>query len=362
LITILTPHFPPISEFGGPNKSLAGVCSLLHKQKTPYRVIAKYMRHAHSDALKDFDNPNISFKDRIKIGELRQQFIASEVIWINTLYSYSFSVLPALALLFTPKRKVVLSPRGQLLKGALNTKKHLYLRLYTWCLKLAGHKYYVHYSNEQEARDSYAIFDDFQQVIFNNLVSGEVLSEQLSARDKEKFVLGYFGRISPIKNIEFLLELLKVLPDNVVLEVHGTQSEPRYIQRLKEQADLLDISSRLKFCDSYNKTTFAKHVQQVDLIVIPSISESFCHVFFEAIESRKLVLASTGLPWSAANKAVPRTLLDLDVSIWKERIEDLMDTDAKTYRQQQDKLVAYYMEVFETTKSDTLKGIKEFLN
>ncbi|WP_291182921.1 hypothetical protein, partial [Gilvibacter sp.] len=96
-------------------------------------------------------------------------------------------------------------------------------------------------------------------------------------------------------------------------------------------------------------------------VLIPSKSESFCHVFFEAIESRKLVLASTGLPWKPANQQVSGTLVDLEVNLWRDRILEIMTYDQQTYRDQQRELVSYYKGVFDTTNADTLNGIKKIL-
>lgn len=359
MITILTPSFPPISEFGGPNKSLAGVCNLFENSEIPYRVIAQSKRKTQEPIPNV--NPNIRFKDRIRVGELIGEFKEAEVIWINTLYNYSFSMLPLLALFFTPKRKVLISPRGELLKGALNLKKYIYLRFFKWGLQLAGHEYFVHYANPYEAEKSYGILKKYPKLIFNNVISGAISNEEHTGSIDDKFVLGYFGRVSPIKNVEFLLELLLSLPDKVVLQIHGSIIESRYVGNLRQQVEKLGLSDRVAFFDSYNSANFAERAAGVDVVLIPSKSESFCHVFFEAIESRKLVLASTGLPWTPANELVPSTLLDLEVELWKDRILELMQYDEPTYREQQNKLVDYYNSVFNTTNADTLKGINKIL-
>lgn len=361
MITILTPSFPPISEFGGPNKSLAGVCNLFKKTGIKYRVIARSKHNGKNNSIKADNNPEISFKETIKVGELIQEFKKTEVIWINTLYNYSFSMLPLLALLFTPKRTVLISPRGELLKGALNLKKYVYLRFFKWGLSIAGHEYYVHYANVHEAEKSYGILKKYPELIFNNVISGAISEKQHIVNTTERFVLGYFGRVSAIKNVEFLLKLLSELPDTVVLEIHGSIIESRYVSNLKQQINKLDLSSRVTFHDSYNSANFSQRADGVDVVLIPSKSESFCHVFFEAIESRKLVLSSTGLPWTAANETVPGTLLDLDVILWRERILQLMNYDQDTYNKEQEQLVAYYKSVFDSTNTDTLNGIKKII-
>lgn len=340
---------------------MAGVCHLLHKEGIKYQVIAKNIKGSVVNDVGDYDNPNVHFESPITLGKLIKAFRASDLIWINTLYSFSFSVLPVLALLFVSKKKVLVSPRGQLLKGAMNTKKGLFLQVFELVLRLSRNKIWVHYSNLPEAQDSYTIFNRYPKVQFNNVISGQIAEQEIDTEPRTNFTLGYFGRVSPIKNIEFLLELLAGLPTDVCLEIHGSRTDEKYNKRLDELVNSLGISARVKFCGSYNRLTFAERLAKVDLVVISSISESFCHVFFEAIEYRKLVLASTGLPWAEANTRVDQTLLPLDLDLWKSRVLAIKSFDKQTYKAQQDKLVDYYKQVFLATNKDTLKGLKEIL-
>ncbi|WP_291182923.1 hypothetical protein, partial [Gilvibacter sp.] len=264
MITILTPSFPPISEFGGPNKSLAGVCNLFQKANIKYRVIARSKRNLNESDIASNDNPNIKFKKSIRVGELIQEFKEAEVIWLNTLYNVSFSMVPLIALLFTPKRTVLISPRGELLNGAMNLKKYIYLQFFKLGLILAGHKYYVHYANPFEAEGSYGIFKKYPKLIFNNVISGAISDREHRVKEDKNFVLGYFGRVSPIKNVEYLMELLPALPENVSLEIHGSIIESRYVNGLKQLVEKFDLSSRVTFYDSYNSASFAQRVEGVD--------------------------------------------------------------------------------------------------
>ena len=206
------------------------------------------------------------------MGELIQEFKETEVIWINTLYHVSFSMKPLIALLFTPKKTVLISPRGELLKGALNLKKYIYLWFFKLGLVLAGHRYYVHYANPFEAEGSYGILKKYPKLVFNNVISGAISDREHEVKKDQDFVLGYFGRVSPIKNVEFLMELLPALPENVRLEIHGSIIESRYVNNLKQQVEKNGLSSRVTFYDSYNSSNFAQRAGGVDVVLIPSKS------------------------------------------------------------------------------------------
>ncbi len=361
MITILTPHFPPFYEYGGPNKSLTGVCTWLTQEGIAYQVLSKMPKVPKEQPKVEVINSNIFFKKRIGLSELIKNFKQTDVIWINTLYSYSFSVLPLIALLMVRNKTVLISPRGQLLAGALNSKKRLYLRVFKLLLKRSGHKIWVHYSNKDEQRKSHSIFKSYRSILFNNAISGKIAAKAITKPESNNFVLGYFGRISAIKNIEFIFTLLGELPNNVVLEIHGSILNSKYQNHLEQLVEELNISSRVTFCESYNTSTFAQKSKGVDLVLIPSLSESFCHVFFEVIEVKKLVLGSTGLPWEGVNALVENTILPLKSELWIARIEQIINFTPSQYSQEQDKLVRYYNQIYTSAKQDTIFAIKQIL-
>jgi len=361
LITILTPNFPPVAEFGGPNKSLIGVCALLSEQDIKYTVISRNKEFKQNNIAIDGLNPNIRFKEKIRIGELKKCFQESEAVWLNTLYSVSFTMLPLLALLLVPKKKVLISPRGQLLKGALSFKKRLYLHVFKLVLKLSKHNVWIHYSNKQERLNSFGIFKEFKELQFNNAISGKIADAEFKERDSDQFVIGYFGRISAIKNIEFVLKLIPNLSQRVHFQIHGTILNNAYQRSLELLIKKLGITDRVTFCDTYNIDTFAQKSKGVDLIVIPSYSESFCHVFFEAIEVQKLIIGSAGLPWKDVNAYLAETILPFEEQAWILRMNKIQLLSPKEYSEQQAKLAEYYIEIFNRTNHDTLTALKKII-
>uniref|UniRef100_UPI0035BE5C18 glycosyltransferase n=1 Tax=Gilvibacter sp. TaxID=2729997 RepID=UPI0035BE5C18 len=180
--------------------------------------------------------------------------------------------------------------------------------------------------------------------------------------EKDQFVLGYFGRVSPIKNIEFVIKQLPELPRNVRLEIHGTIVDPAYQQKLMTLIEKLELKARIGFYDTYNNFNFAKKSAGVDLVIIPSYSESFCHVFFEAIEAGKLILASTGLPWDKVNASVPKTLLPLKGKQWRSRITEVLEMTDSNYNQQHKELVNYYNKIYTESNINIIGAVKTVLD
>ncbi|MDC7999131.1 glycosyltransferase [Gilvibacter sediminis] len=360
MVIVVTPQIRSVSVQDGPNKSLVGICSLLESHEIPYKVLA-LTDPLGAQQSNTAINPKVDYMDGVSAADLKKRFEGGTVIWLNTLYNWNFTVKPLLALRKRPDLKVIVSPRGQLLKGALNLKKRLYLKLLTLYLKSLKNKVWIHYANTQEKAASLALFEGYPELIFNNPISGTIQAAQRPA-GREEFVLGYFGRVSPIKNIEFVIKQLPKLPKEVRLEIHGTIVDPIYQQKLMALIEKLQLKARVGFHDTYNNFNFAKKSAGVDLVIIPSRSESFCHVFFEAIEAGKLVLASTGLPWEKVNASVPKTLLPLKGKQWRQRITEVLEMTDAGYDQQHKELVNYYNNIYTESNTNIVRAVKTVLD
>ena len=353
MLLILAPQFPPAVKAGGPVKTLYIFSRLLQEKGYEYSVVTKDI---------DLDGTPLDSADfvdgadylkKIRIGELRKRFRTSKVIWLNTLYSVPFSIFPLIALFGIKKRTVLVSPRGQLLSGAMSFKKRVFLWFFRNGLKLSGHRVLIHYTNPQEQENSLPLLKGFEEVIFNNPLTGEI-TEKSSGSDLSATKLAYFGRISPIKNLGFLLEILAELPANFSLELHGALEDEAYIKQLKQVIDKSGLSGRVSFEGAYTKDDFLEKVSPQGIGLIPSFSENFCHVFFELIEARKMVIASNGLPWEAINQQVSNTVLPLQKEQWKNRILEISELSITDYTAQQDKLLYFYQQIKNDIEADFL--------
>jgi len=362
MIIILSPQFAPAYKAGGPIKSIGGIVGILRRANFKFKVIAlDYDIDGTKLDTTKFEE-NVDYVPKVTIKSLITYFKGSELIWFNTLYSPSFSIYPLLALFFTKKTTVLVSPRGQLLQGALSLKKRMYLRVFKFLLRATGHKIVAHFTNEQELEKSIGTFKEFKTIVLNNPISGVLKGDSNLKRPDPNFVIGYFGRISPIKNIEFILNLLPELDASVSFHIHGAFEDLAYQAQLEKLISTLKISNRVRFCGTYDTNTFAAKTNEVDLMVIPSFSENFCHVFFEAIEVRKIVIASDGLPWEDANKTVKNTIMPLQPKRWIDRIEYVQNLSFEAYKKEQEDLVVFYNRIYSEVQQETVSNFNTILN
>lgn len=357
MICILLPYSPTSTHAGGPIKSIVGTCDYLEGEFY-CKILAK--SSTFQDTLEENKalRKNLCVLPKFTLEKLFPLFKSSSIIWINSVYSISFSFIPLITLLFLKKKTVLISTRGQLLSGALNLKKKVYLQLYKYILKLTGHSIFIHYATSEEKEKSYPVFKNFPFVVFANPLVKKETNIPNAKNKSDVFVIGYFGRVAPIKNIEFVIKLLPQLPDFMEFHIYGVVTSTVYNVKLKKLIDNLQLHDRVKFKGVYSHCSFNKYAEQVDLIVLPSISESFCYVFFEAIENKKPILGSTGLPWKIANDYESKTILSLEPTSWVEQIINIAYSPQHVKDKKQENLDKFYKFVASSIKQDTIKSFK----
>lgn len=111
---------------------------------------------------------------------------------------------------------------------------------------------------------------------------------------EESPVFGHIGRLTPVKNHGFLLEvfssILKELPEaHLLLAGRGEEED-----RLKSKADDLDIKDRVHFLGV--RDDIPAILSAIDVFVFPSIKEGLANAVIEAQASGARCLISTGVP------------------------------------------------------------------
>jgi len=110
-----------------------------------------------------------------------------------------------------------------------------------------------------------------------------------------KFVLGCLGNIRPVKGYEYLLAALRDLErSRIPFEVHfgGRILDPVYFERLQKMAAHPSLREKIFFRGEISEVD--KFLNELDVLIIPSLSEGFPNVLLEAM-AKKLVVVATGV-------------------------------------------------------------------
>lgn len=129
---------------------------------------------------------------------------------------------------------------------------------------------------------------------FENLPHREKFLERHGLDTRRRYVL-YLGRISPIKNLEEALRAFKLskLPDYDLLLV-GPSLESDYRKKLESLITDLGLQERARFLPPVYGEEKLEALAVADLLVLPSISESFGNSAGEAVAAGIPVLVTTG--------------------------------------------------------------------
>jgi len=245
------------------------------------------------------------------LGELRRLLAeaAADVIYLNSLYSFSYSILPLvwMRLGVIPRRPIVLAPRGELSPGARQIKR-LKKQLFLYGAKWLGlhHGVVWQASTAYEERDIRAEFGERAEVhIAPDLTASATLKgvpvEDVvgRARPKEpgRLRLLFLGRICRMKNLRFAVEALSGLTGDVELHVVGPVEEPDYWNECRALAQRLPAGVRLTCGGVAKPADVAELMRAHDFLLLPTCGENFGHVVTEAMSVGTPVVISDRTPW-----------------------------------------------------------------
>ena len=142
---------------------------------------------------------------------------------------------------------------------------------------------------------------------------------------EDKFVLGFVGRLEPVKNLGFLIDLFcQIINDNENLNllIVGGGSEEK---RIKEMVHSLGVDDKTIFVGSVSNVE--DYYQAMDLLLLPSFLEGFPLVLLEAQCSGLKCISIESIPDEAViEDKVIRIPLE-DKKRWKKTIQNLVNED-----------------------------------
>lgn len=223
-----------------------------------------------------------------------------DALHLNSFFSFRFSILPLLiARWINPTLPVVLGPRGEFSKGALNlksSKKNIYLSL----AKLLGlYKNVIwHASTAHEE-------DDIRRTIGKDVVVRTAIdiaapkTNLTLTQRKEGAPLKviFISRISPMKNLLGAIEVFKYVKCSIDFHVYGPAEDQNYLNKCQNAASALPSHVLMSYHGPLPSEAVVHKLAEYDLFFLPTLGENFGHVIAEALSAGLPVLISNKTPW-----------------------------------------------------------------
>ena len=196
---------------------------------------------------------------------------------------------------------IVWSPRGELLKGAVDKGKKSLKKVYIYTIKkFLNENVVFHSTSKSETESIRKYFPKSKVVEIKNFIS---LNNRLNTEVKKQIL--YLGRLHPKKNIESLIKALKLSKEfkknKFKLIIAGT-GDNSYKEFLVKEVKKLNLENFVSFVGHIEGLRKDKLIAESKCLILPSHSENFGMVVVEALSQGTPVIASKYTPWEELEK------------------------------------------------------------
>jgi glycosyltransferase involved in cell wall biosynthesis len=146
--------------------------------------------------------------------------------------------------------------------------------------------------------------------------------------------LAFIARMSEMKNLHFLLEILREIRGNVQLNLFGPVAgkDLSYWEMCKALLAQLPANINVDYQGSIDHAFVPQVLHDHHFFVLPTRGENFCHAAVEAFVNGTPVVLSDATPWTNLNEARAGFDISLQDQIgWASAVQECVDMDQQTY-------------------------------
>jgi glycosyltransferase involved in cell wall biosynthesis len=166
-------------------------------------------------------------------------------------------------------------------------------------------------------------------------ISDAIASTTPHAQKKSGSVkLAFIARMSQMKNLHFLLELLRELRGNVQLNLFGhvAESDEAYWGRCKSLLAQLPPNIEVEYRGPLDHSAVPQVLHDHHFFVLPTRGENFCHAAVESFVNGTPVVLSDATPWAKLSELHAGFDISLsDRAGWTAALQKCVDMDQQTY-------------------------------
>ena len=162
---------------------------------------------------------------------------------------------------------------------------------------------------------------------FQQLPPREQFLQRHDLDTRKRHVL-YLGRISPIKNLEVAIRAFKEanIPDCLFVMV-GPAMEKDYLTKLHSLIRQLDLGDTVRILPPAYDDQRLEALSAADLVILPSISESFGNAAGEAVAAGTPVLVTTGCGIASIVHKRAGLAVEPDIASLSKGLHQLLSSD-----------------------------------
>lgn len=226
-----------------------------------------------------------------------------DTLYLNSFLDPVFTARPLVArrLGLAPRSRCVIAPRGEFSAGALKLKAGK-KRAYIAAMRAVGLYNDLHWqaSSPWEAEDIKRVAGRLATDIrvAPNLFAGAAAEGHHTPRPAgEPLRLVFLSRISPMKNLDFVLQVLGQVSVPVQLDIYGQSDDEVYWARCKAMIDALPLHVVVRSCGLVDHSDVIDTLARYDALFLPTRGENYGHAIVESLAAGTPVLISDATPW-----------------------------------------------------------------
>jgi glycosyltransferase involved in cell wall biosynthesis len=113
----------------------------------------------------------------------------------------------------------------------------------------------------------------------------------------------FIGRVHPIKNLDYLLRVLKDVRSRVRLTIIGSVEDRLFWEKCMEMISDLPANIQVEYKGEKPNHELPEIIAGHHIFALPTRGENFGHAIFEALTLGKIVLISDQTPWKELQRA-----------------------------------------------------------
>ncbi|KMT64745.1 glycosyltransferase [Catenovulum maritimum] len=310
---VVTAAFYPAYKYGGPVRSLKNLVDSLGGE-LDFKVVTSDRDMGDTNSFdginvnswnNKYNNipvfycaPEYSFLKLFKEVFKKSDF---DILYINSFFDTKFSILIHLLvwLNLIKCENIILAPRGELTEGAMSFKR-LKKLCYVFLFRLMRleKKIKFHFTSTEEFVESKRFINIEKYKIAPNMHAA-IPNYTRKSKVKGELELIFLSRISPKKNLEFLISALKEVNEGkITFTIAGTIDDADYWKECQAKLSTLPANINVRFLGPINRIQVRHELGNSHLFVLPTYNENYGHSIVEAMVSSNLLLISDQTPWS----------------------------------------------------------------
>lgn len=362
IILLFTDHYLPGYRAGGPVRTIANMVENLGddfkfliitrdrdlNEDNPYQDCKINQWNTVGKASVFYLSP-----DQLSLRNIAflMRATAHDILYLNSFFSPRFTCFPLLIRRFSIARSeaIVLAPRGEFGKGALRIKP-VKKSVYIWAAKLLHIFENITWqaSSPYEAMDITRIVGRSAKKIhvapdLLPRISGNAnhSTNRAPSRTEKELRVIFLSRISPIKNLEFLLDVLQNVASPLSLNIYGPIEDQAYWNKCQQLMARLGNNVTVTYRGPIKPESVPAIFSAHDVFVFPTQGENFGHVIYEALSAGTSVIVSDKTPWLADKSGALEILPLSDKASWIQAIESWAGFSSSDYSKQREAAYSY---------------------